>query len=141
MLTTCVQLRSIRVRGLEGLPWSRRPGGPRSLSAQISPPTDLLLLAAQVRIFRPKDNSARLNHSADVVSMPEVPEATFLEGVHLAVARNLEWVPPHAPFGASGSMYIRPLLFASGANLILNAPSEFTFIVCEWDANAAGEHS
>ncbi|KAK4705350.1 branched-chain amino acid aminotransferase, partial [Phenoliferia sp. Uapishka_3] len=83
----------------------------------------------QVRIFRPKDNSARLNHSADVVCMPEVPEATFLEGVHLAVAKNLEWVPPHADYGSSGSMYIRPLLFASGPNLILSPPSEFTFIV------------
>ncbi|KAM0752824.1 branched-chain amino acid aminotransferase II [Meredithblackwellia eburnea MCA 4105] len=82
-----------------------------------------------VRVFRPKDNSARLNHSADIVSMPEVPEEIFLEGVQLAVGRNLEWVPPHADYGASGSMYIRPLLFASGANLILNPPSEFTFIV------------
>ncbi|KAL8293571.1 hypothetical protein RQP46_000272 [Phenoliferia psychrophenolica] len=83
----------------------------------------------QVRVFRPKDNAARMNHSADIVSMPEISEETFLEGVHLAVARNLEWVPPHAPYGATGSMYIRPLMFASGASLIPMAPSEFTFLV------------
>ena len=45
-----------------------------------------------------------MNHSADIVSMPELAEATFLEAVHLAVARNLEWVPPHAAYGATGSM-------------------------------------
>lgn len=83
----------------------------------------------QVKIFRPKDNAARLNHSAAVVSMPPIEEEKFLEAVALVVGRNLDLVPKHAAFGASGSMYIRPLMFASGANLILNAPSEFTFLV------------
>ncbi|ORY64608.1 aminotransferase [Leucosporidium creatinivorum] len=82
-----------------------------------------------IRIFRPKDNAARLNHSADAVSMPALPEELFLEGVHLAVARNGDLVPPHAPNAVNGSLYIRPLMFASGANLILAPPSEFTFIV------------
>lgn len=63
----------------------------------------------QVKVFRPKDNAARINHSGSIVSMPPLSEATFLEGVNLAVARNLEWVPKHAPYGASGSLYIRPL--------------------------------
>lgn len=61
--------------------------------------------------------------------MPQVPEDLFLEATHLAVARNMDLVPPHAPNGVNGSMYIRPLLFASGQNLILNPPSTFTFIV------------
>ncbi|KAK4054401.1 hypothetical protein OIV83_000895 [Microbotryomycetes sp. JL201] len=82
-----------------------------------------------VRIFRPKDNAARLQHSADVLSMPAVPEDLFLEAVHLAVARNMDLVPSHAPHASNGSMYIRPLLFASGENLILNPPDEFTFLV------------
>lgn len=61
--------------------------------------------------------------------MPALPEATFLEGVHAAVGQNLEFVPPHAPYGASGSMYIRPLMFASSAQLGLVAGDEFTFLV------------
>lgn len=77
-----------------------------------------------VRLFRPKDNSARLNHSADVVSMPALSEDKFLEAVHVAVARNLQFVPPHTPHASLGSMYVRPLMFASGENLILAAPNE-----------------
>lgn len=79
-----------------------------------------------IRIFRPKDNAARLNvsketninlhlsssrsshfapqHSAEAVSMPELPEELFLEGVHLAVARNGDLVPPHAPNAVNGSL-------------------------------------
>ncbi|BGP16488.1 hypothetical protein JCM10213v2_004490 [Rhodosporidiobolus nylandii] len=83
----------------------------------------------QVRLFRPHENAARISYSGGAVSMPEIPEELFLEAVSLAVGRNLELVPPHAPYGASGSMYIRPLYFASGAQLGLMAPEEFTFIV------------
>ncbi len=70
----------------------------------------------QVRVFRPKDNALRFNHSAAVVSMPEVPEELFLEGIEIAVGRNLEFVPPHAPNGLSGSMYVRPLLVSHTAS-------------------------
>lgn len=42
--------------------------------------------------------------------MPSIDESLFLNAVNLAVARNLEFVPPHAPYGASGSMYIRPMM-------------------------------
>ncbi|GAA5975462.1 hypothetical protein JCM11641_004271 [Rhodosporidiobolus odoratus] len=83
----------------------------------------------QVRLFRPQENAARMSYSGEAVSIPAVPEELFLEAVEMAVGRNLELVPPHAPYGASGSMYVRPLLFASGAQLGLMAPDEFTFIV------------
>ncbi|GAA6001470.1 hypothetical protein JCM10207_006682 [Rhodosporidiobolus poonsookiae] len=83
----------------------------------------------QVRLFRPQENAARLSFSGAAISIPEVPEALFLEAVGLAVGRNLEFVPPHAPYGGSGSMYVRPLLFASGEQLGLMAPDEFQFIV------------
>lgn len=50
--------------------------------------------------------------------MPDLPEELFLEGVHLAVARNLEFVPPHAPYGSSGSMYVRPLMVSPFLHLL-----------------------
>lgn len=56
--------------------------------------------------------------------MPELPEAIFLEGVHLAVARNGDLVPPHQANATNGSMYIRPMMFGSGPNLILASPDE-----------------
>jgi len=83
----------------------------------------------QVKLFRPDENSARLNHSAAALSMPEVPKDMFLEAVNTAVARNLQFVPPHAPNGASGSCYVRPTLIATGAELGLVAGKEFTFFV------------
>jgi branched-chain amino acid aminotransferase len=98
-----------------------------------------------VRIFRPTANAARMRHSADIVSMPEIPESIFVEGCERAVAGNLEFVPyveqqatcweadarrsPYAPNAGGGALYLRPLYFGSGENLILNPPSEFTFLV------------
>jgi branched-chain amino acid aminotransferase len=59
--------------------------------------------------------------------MPEVPTEMFVEGVAECVRRNAEFVPP---YGNQASMYIRPLLFASGHMLGL-APlaEEYSFLV------------
>lgn len=83
----------------------------------------------QVKLFRPDENSARLNHSAAALSMPEVPKDIFLEACHTVVARNLQFVPPHAPYGGAGSCYVRPTLIATGAELGLVPGNEFTFFV------------
>ncbi|RPA84995.1 branched-chain amino acid aminotransferase [Ascobolus immersus RN42] len=79
-----------------------------------------------INVFRPKANSARLNKSASYISIPDVPESLFLEAINLAVARNAEFVPP-AESGAT--LYIRPLLFGSGAQLALDPTDEYTFLV------------
>merc|ERR1719456_329270 len=59
--------------------------------------------------------------------MPQVPDEVFLSAVKEAVYRNREFVPP---YGNNASMYLRPLLFASGQMLGL-APlaKEYTFFV------------
>lgn len=82
-----------------------------------------------VHIFRPRENAKRINVSARVASMPEIPEELFLDCLKKAVAGNLEWVPPYAPQAVTGSLYLRPLLVGTGANLILTSPDEFTFFV------------
>ena len=82
-----------------------------------------------VRIFRPTENAARMNHSAQMVCMPELPEALFLETTRLCAAANLEFVPPYGPHGTAGSLYMRPLYFGSGGNLALGPPDEFTLCV------------
>jgi branched-chain amino acid aminotransferase len=81
-----------------------------------------------IHIFRPDANARRMQHSARVVAMPEVPEELFLEAVHLAVAKNAEFVPPNE---SGASMYIRPLLIGSSAQLGLNPPEEYTFLVSQ----------
>jgi branched-chain amino acid aminotransferase len=67
-----------------------------------------------------------MNHSGAMVSMPDLPESVFLEGVKLCVAANLEYVPPYGKNGSGGSLYIRPLYFGSGGELALAPPDEFT---------------
>ncbi|EOA91197.1 uncharacterized protein SETTUDRAFT_86779 [Exserohilum turcica Et28A] len=80
----------------------------------------------QILIFRAEANAKRMQRSAEAVSMPSVPEALFLKAVHLAVARNAEFVPP-ADF--VGSLYIRPFQFGSGCQIGLEPPDEFVFCV------------
>jgi branched-chain amino acid aminotransferase len=82
-----------------------------------------------VHIFRPKENSKRINLSARVASMPELPEELFLDCLLKVVAGNLDWVPPYSPQSSKGALYIRPLLLGSGPRLILGPPDEFIFLV------------
>lgn len=79
-----------------------------------------------IGIFRPQQNAERMQHSASFVSMPEIPVDHFKQCVHLAVSLNAEFVPPHR---TGASMYVRPLLFGSSAQLGLDPPEEYTFLV------------
>jgi len=81
----------------------------------------------RVRIMSPTMNAARMQEGARKLQMPEVPTEMFVEGVAECVRRNAEFVPP---YGNEASMYIRPLLFASGHMLGL-APlaEEYSFLV------------
>lgn len=89
-----------------------------------------------VRLFRPWENSARINHSAATVCMPPIPEEMFLEACRLCVAANLEFVPPYGHHGSKGAMYLRPLYFGSGELLQLDPPSEFTlYALCLCEPN------
>lgn len=81
---------------------------------------------AAVTIFRPQQNAERMQHSASYVSMPAVPVELFKQCVHLAVSLNAAYVPPHA---SGASMYVRPLLFGSSAQLGLDPPEGYTFVV------------
>ncbi|KAI7334036.1 branched-chain amino acid aminotransferase [Hortaea werneckii] len=79
-----------------------------------------------ITIFRPTMNAERMQHSAEFISIPDVPVELFNQCVHLAVSLNAEFVPPHS---SGAAMYIRPLLFGSSAQLGLNPPEEYTFLV------------
>lgn len=71
-------------------------------------------------------NAKRMQRSAEFVSMPSVPVDLFTRCCHFAVAMNTEFVPPYE---TGAAMYIRPLLFGSSAQLPLNPPDEYTFVV------------
>ena len=80
----------------------------------------------RILLFRPGLNSVRMNTTANRLSMPEVPEALFLKGVHEAVRANASWVPP---FGSGASLYIRPLLIGIGENMGLRPAKQYEFRV------------
>ncbi|KAM4054345.1 amino-transferase class IV domain-containing protein [Hirsutella rhossiliensis] len=81
---------------------------------------------ADIAVFRPDRNALRLQHSADVVSMPRVPVDLFLHACRAAVALNAAFVPPHA---TGAALYVRPQLYGSSAQLGLTAPEEYIFAV------------
>jgi branched-chain amino acid aminotransferase len=80
----------------------------------------------KVRIFRWKDNAARMRSSAQGILMAEVPDELFHEAMLTAVKMNLRFVPP---FGSGASLYIRPLLIGSGAQVGVKAASEYLFMI------------
>jgi len=76
-------------------------------------------------VFRPKDNSKRFNDGADRFLMSKVPEDVFLYAIDEIVKANSHWIPP----SGRGALYLRPLLFGSGAQLGVAPSKEYTFTI------------
>ena len=79
-----------------------------------------------VSLFRPQENARRMAATARRTCMAEVPEEMFVDACRRVVKANLEFVPP---YGTGGSMYVRPLLFGSGAQIGVAPADEYTFLV------------
>jgi branched-chain amino acid aminotransferase len=80
----------------------------------------------QIRVFRCDENAKRMQSSARGIRMAEVPLELFHEAVIKAVSLNKKYVPP---YGTGASLYIRPLLFGSGAEVGVKPAKEYTFVV------------
>ncbi|MCX7954773.1 MAG: branched-chain amino acid aminotransferase [Bacteroidales bacterium] len=80
----------------------------------------------KVRLFRWKDNAERLQHSAKGLHMPEVPIELFYKAIIKAVELNKKYIPP---YGTGATLYIRPLLIGTGAEVGVKPASEYMFIV------------
>ncbi|MHC9000378.1 branched-chain amino acid aminotransferase [Enterococcus bulliens] len=79
-----------------------------------------------INLFRPDENSKRLNKSASRLRMPEVPQELFLEAVTQVVKANEAFVPPH---GTGATLYLRPLLIGVGDIIGVKPAKEFIFTV------------
>lgn len=79
-----------------------------------------------VNIFRPDENSKRINKSGERVMMPEIPTEIFLKACNDVVKDNIAYVPP---YGSNGALYLRPLLFGSGPRIGLQPAEEYTFLI------------
>jgi len=80
----------------------------------------------QVWLFRPLDNHKRLNISAQRMSIPELPEDYFMEGLKTLVDLDRNWIPKKE----GSSLYIRPFIFASGIGFHASPADEYKFIIC-----------
>lgn len=80
----------------------------------------------KIRLFRWQENARRLRFSAEGIRMAIVPEELFRECIFRAVKLNKHFVPP---YGTGATLYIRPLLFGSGAEVGVKPSEEYTFVV------------
>ncbi|HLN20019.1 MAG TPA: branched-chain amino acid aminotransferase [Bacteroidales bacterium] len=80
----------------------------------------------KIRLFRWIENAKRLLASAEGVKMAVVPVEMFREAIFSVIELNRKYIPP---YGSGASLYIRPLLFGSGAEVGVKPASEYTFLV------------
>jgi len=80
----------------------------------------------RIRIFRWMDNAARMRSSAEGIKLAVVPDELFYEAIVKAVQLNRRFVPP---YGTGASLYIRPLLIGTGAEVGVKPAKEYLFVV------------
>ncbi len=80
----------------------------------------------KIRLFRWQENAKRMILSAEGIKMATVPMELFRDAIFQAVKLNKHFVPPH---GTGATLYIRPLLFGSGAEVGVKPSLEYTFLV------------
>lgn len=80
----------------------------------------------KIRLFRWDENAKRLQSSCDGILMAKFPLELFRDACLKVVKLNERFVPP---YGTGASLYIRPLLFGSGAEVGVKPAKEYMFVV------------
>ena len=80
----------------------------------------------KVRIFRLEENAARLQSTCRGIMMAELPTERFKEAVLKAVKMNERFIPPYE---SGASLYIRPLLIGTGAQVGVRPSNEYMFLI------------
>jgi branched-chain amino acid aminotransferase len=78
-----------------------------------------------IGLFRIRDNFVRLNHSAKRLAMPELPKSLFVDGIAELIRLDQKWVPN----ASSGSLYVRPIYFATDEALVVRPSQTYRFAV------------
>jgi branched-chain amino acid aminotransferase len=79
----------------------------------------------ELQIFRPYDNFARFNISAERMMMPVVPEEIFIGGMRKLLSIDKAW----APDIADHALYIRPYMFSCDETLGVRVSEHYRFII------------
>jgi branched-chain amino acid aminotransferase len=80
----------------------------------------------KIRIFRMEENAKRMQSSCEGILMAQLPVERFTEAVIKVVKLNEHFVPPYE---SGASLYIRPLLIGTGAQVGVNPSKEYLFII------------
>jgi branched-chain amino acid aminotransferase len=80
----------------------------------------------KIRIFRWEENAKRMMRTAEGILMAPVTIELFKEAIFKVIELNEKFVPPYS---SGATLYIRPLLFGSGAEVGVKPSSEYTFLV------------
>ena len=80
----------------------------------------------KVRVFRMDENAARLQSTCRGILMPELPTERFEEMVKKVVRLNERFIPPYE---SGATLYIRPLLIGTGAQVGVHPADEYLFII------------
>ena len=80
----------------------------------------------KIRLFRMDENAKRLQKSCEGIMMAEFPMEKFKEAVRKVVKMNEPFIPP---YGTGASLYIRPLIIGTGAQVGVKPANEYLFIV------------
>ena len=80
----------------------------------------------KVRVFRLEANAERLQSTCDGILMPQLPTEKFREMVTKVVKMNERFVPPYE---SGASLYIRPLLIGTGAQVGVHPADEYLFMI------------
>ena len=79
-----------------------------------------------IRVFRLDENAKRMQNSSRGLLMPEVSSELFRDAIMKVVKLNKQFVPP---YGTGASLYIRPLLIGTGAQVGVKPATEYLFLV------------
>ncbi|WP_241559120.1 branched-chain amino acid aminotransferase [Chitinophaga barathri] len=76
-------------------------------------------------IFRPYDNYARFNKSAERMGMPDVPEWLFVGGMAMLIDLDRQWVPSNE----GCSLYLRPFMIAADEFIGVRPSDTYKFAI------------
>ena len=85
-----------------------------------------------ISTFRPEQNGARMQRSAERMALPRLGFDTFIEAVDLLVSTDRAWVPAER----EKSLYLRPFMIATEAGLGVRPAHQVRFLVIASPAGA-----
>ncbi len=79
----------------------------------------------KIWLFRPEENFKRINKSSKRLAIPEFPKDLFFEALEKMLVLDKDWIKP----GTGNSLYIRPFVIATQAEVSASPSNEYKFLI------------